>query len=392
MRIVIDATAAVSGGRVYLNQLLPRLAIQARQSEFIVFHAGDLDDLVMPPEAANFEFRRVTLAGKGKSWVGSGILKLLWRLFVLPVHLNRLKPDLLFSNAGFGPGRRVSRVKTVLALHNSMPLRNCLIADERSGLRRLRLVLLRRLMLRALKQSDAAIVFSHDTKDRLIELSGRLQREPEVIYHGIDWGETERKTPVDPDALLRLGLTRPYLLFVSQFHRYKNVVRLLQAFAGIAQKHPQLSLVLAGEAADQSYWREVEVEIARLDLGSRVKHLDACPRRQLIDIYKGALTFIHPSLAETCSFPLLEALALGLPIAAARASALPEMAEDAAIFFDPENTRDLASALELLVTQEDLRYSLSAKAIKRAEMFSWDQSARQTLRLFELILANGDQP
>ncbi|MBK6799332.1 MAG: glycosyltransferase [Acidobacteria bacterium] len=78
-----------------------------------------------------------------------------------------------------------------------------------------------------------------------------------------------------------------------------------------------LKLVLVGEKADPDYWREIEAEIQTLNLKDRVVHVPACPREELIAVYHNAAAFVHPSLAETCSFPLLEALAMGLPIAAA---------------------------------------------------------------------------
>ncbi len=391
MRIVIDATAAVSGGKVYLDQLLPQFAHLGNEHEFVIFHMGDFDDFASALPGGRFQFRRVALPrSQSRLWLGSSVLKLLWRLLVLPLHLRRLKPDLLFSNAGFGPGWRSARIKTVLALHNSMPLRDELIADERSVSRRWRLVLLRKLMHRALRNADASVVFSEDTKQRVLACFPDLRHQPSVVHHGIDWGEHERRqaarTEGQKDELPRLGLTPPYLLYVSQFHRYKNVLLLLEALAQLSAKHPQLSLALVGEAADQSYWRELEAAIDRLKLRDRVVHLRGCARAQLLGVYGHALAFVHPSLAETCSFPLLEALALGLPIAAARMSALPEMAGDAALYFDPHSANELAAALDRLVWDEQLRDELSRKAIARAERFSWQATAHQTLRVFEQVV------
>ncbi len=389
MRIVVDATAAVSGGEVYLDKLLLQFARLTPDHEFIVFHLGDFDDFASRHfnEQSNgrFQFRRVRLPfAKSRWWIGSSGLKMLWRLAVLPLHLRRLKPDLLFSNAGFGPGWKPAKVKSVLALHNSMPLRDELIADESSTLRRWRLVLLRRLMRRALRDSDGSIVFSEDTKRRVMDCFDDLSREPAVVYHGIDWGE--RELAAKSDGLRRFGIARPYLLYVSQFHRYKNVLRLLEAFARLSAKHPQLSLALVGAAADKTYWREVEAEIDRLKIRDRVKHVAVCPRDQLPGIYGNALAFVHPSLAETCSFPLLEAMAMGAPIAAARMSALPEMAGDAAIYFDPYDTEEMAEALDRLVWDEALRDELSRRAIARAQEFSWTETARKTLRVFERVV------
>lgn len=383
MRIVIDATAAVSGGKVYLDQLLAQFAGLRLDHEFIIFHAGDFSGL---QSNGQFQFRRVGLpSSSSRLWIGASVLKMLWRLIVLPLHLRRLKPDLLFSNAGFGPGWKTSGTRSVMALHNSMPLRDELIASETSALRRWRLVLLQNLMRRALRKSDGSIVFSENAKRLVVDCLNDLSHEPFVVHHGIDWGARERELAAQGDGLGRFGISGPYLLYVSQFHRYKNVLPLLEAFALLREKHPRLSLILVGDAADKAYWHEIEAEIDRLKLRDHVIHIPACPREQLLAIYGHALAFAHPSLAETCSFPLLEAMAMGLPIAAARMSALPEMAGDAAIYFDPRDPSDIAETLDRLIWDESLRDELRRKAIERSERFSWEETAQKTLEVFERI-------
>jgi glycosyltransferase involved in cell wall biosynthesis len=173
------------------------------------------------------------------------------------------------------------------------------------------------------------------------------------------------------------------LLYVSQFHRYKNLLPLLDAFGQVAARHPELTLALVGDQADAAYWREVEARLTVLGLHDRVVHIAACERAELLSIYRGALAFVHPSLAETCSFPLLEALALGLPVAAARLSALPEIAGDAAVYFDPHDADELAAVLERLITDESLRGELGQKAAVRAAQFTWAAAAEQTLAVLE---------
>ncbi len=391
MRIVVDATAAISGGKVYLDQLLPQFARLGDGHEFIIFHMGDFDEFASrhSDEEANgrFQFRRVSLPFAGSpSWAGSSVLRMLWRLVVLPLHLRALKPDLLFSNAGFGSGRKLRGTKSVLALHNSMPLRDELIADESSILRRWRLASLRRLMHKALRGSDGSVVFSEDTRRRVVDCFDDLKHDPSVVHHGIDWGARERELAASGGGPRGFGLTQPYLLYVSQFHRYKNVLRLLEAFARLSEKHPDLSLALVGEAADGRYWREIEEAIERLKIRGRVRHVRGCSRDQLLGLYGHALAFVHPSLAETCSFPLLEAMAMGVPIAAARMSALPEIAGDAAIYFDPYDPVGMTEALDRLVWDEALRDELSRRAMARAELFSWAETARKTLRVFEQVV------
>lgn len=390
MRIAIDATAAVSGGKLYLEKLLPQLAEINSRHEFIVFHTGDLDLLAGRLASERFRFVRVAIPFlRDGQWAGASVLRLLWRKFVLPSHLRRLQPDLFFSNSGAVPRSKPAKTKTVIALHNCMPLNTELIRDERSAVRRWRLKLLRRQMQGALQACNVSIAFSEDTRRQIAENFGALPHRPAVVHHAMDWGERERKLAVDFQELNRLGVARPYLLYVSQFHRYKNVLRLLEAFARLTQhlqlELAQLQLVLAGASADRQYWGEIEEAIERLGLRERVVHIPASPREQLIALYRGAVAFVQPSLAETCSFPLLEALALGVPAAVARMSALPEMAGDAAIYFDPHNVEEMAQAMERLVWDEDLRGRLSGKAVEQAAKFTWEKTALQTLEVFEKV-------
>lgn len=380
MKIVIDATAAVSGGKLYLEKLLPQLAEINPGHEFTIFHTGDLDHLAAMIGNPHFKFRTIKLpALRDGQWVGASVMKLLWRKFALPWHLLKLDADLLFSNSGTVPTWKPPKTRILIALHNCMPLREELIEEERSVVRRWRLKLLRKQMRKALKACDASIAFSEDTRRLIRQNFGELRRAPNVVHHAIDWNEAERALPVNLDGLYRQGVVQPYLLYVSQFHPYKNVVRLLEAFARIAANHAQLQLVLVGAVADAAYWREVEESVLRLNLQDRVKHLQACPREALIALYRGALAFVQPSLAETCSFPLLEAMALGVPVAVARMGALPEMAGDAAIYFDPYNVSEMSAMIERLVWDENLRGELNRKAIEQAGQFNWADTADKTL-------------
>lgn len=386
MRVVIDATAAISGGRLYLEKLLPKLAELDSPHEFVVIQAGDLDHLAESLDSRQFKVLRANIPFlKNGQWAGASILRMLWRKFVLPLHLRRWQPDLLFSNSGTVPLSKPSKTRTVIALHNCMPLNSELIAEERSPVRRWRLRMLRRQMFGALSACDASIAFSEDTQRRIQENFGALSHTPAVIHHGIDWGETERQSHIRFDELRQRGIDQAYLLYVSQFHRYKNVLRLLEAFWKVAARHPQLQLVLVGAQADGEYWNEVAETIELLDLTERVVDLPALPREQLIALYRNALGFVQPSLAETCSFPLLEALALGVPAAAANSTAMPEMAGDAAIYFDPQNVAEMAEAMERLVWDEDLRGELGQKAVAQAAKFTWEKTARQTLAVLEEV-------
>ena len=389
MRIVIEATAALSGGKVYLVNLLPQLAALAPRHEFIVFHTADLDAPSLKIANPNFTFRAVNLpASNERNWLLVSLFKLCWRLLIFPFHLKKLQADVVFSNTGFGPLWRPRNVKFVLALHNSIPFQPELQKEERSFIRQLRLLGLHWLIDLTLRQGDKAIVFSEDLRTLVCARSKKLVNAV-VIYHGIDWGERERHSLDDVSFLATYGVKPPYFLYVSQFHRYKNVPRLVEAF-GKLKSHRSLaasdiSLVMIGKTTDNAYETEIAQCIDRLGLHKSVRMIPGLKRERLIAFYRFAESFVYPSLIENCPFAVLEAMALGVPIAASRLNALGEMADDAAIYFDPLSVDEMAKAMERLIWDEDLRGELSQKAIAQAAKFTWEKTARQTLAVFEQL-------
>lgn len=390
MRIVIEATAALSGGKVYLVNLLPQLAAIAPQHEFIVFHTSDLDTSSLKIASPNFTFCRVNLpASNERNWLQVSFFKLCWRLFIFPFHLKKLQADVVFSNTGFGPLWRPNGLGLVLALHNSVPFQPELQKEENSLIRRLRLLGLHWLIGLTLRQGDKAIVFSEDLQ-RLVRVRSQKLANATVIHHGIDWGEQERTVPLHLTPLASHGIQLPYLLYVSQLHRYKNVSRLLEAFGQLKARQnfatAEISLVLIGKPTDNTYEAEIAQCIDRLALQKCVHIIPGLKREQLIPFYRSAEAFVYPSLIENCPFAVLEAMAIGLPMAASRLGALQEMAGEAAIYFDPQNVNEMAEAMERLVWDEGLRGELHRKAIAQAAKFTWEKTARQTLAVFEQVV------
>jgi glycosyltransferase involved in cell wall biosynthesis len=387
MRIVIDATAALSGGKVYLTHLLKWIERLPHEHEFIILHTDDLDVRELPLSSHRMKFRRVGLqASNAGNWLLMSLLKMCWRLLMLPWHLSRLQPDLIFSNAGFGPGWKPERAKLVFALHNALPLHAELIETEVALLPRMRLRLLHYLLGRTLRNCDGVIVFSEHTKQSLKECFGELKCQVAVIHHGIDWGhkDGQQAESIGSD---RSDLPQPYVLYVSHLHRYKNVLRLLEAFARLVSTHPALQLVLVGEVVDLQYHTEIEQQIRRLELSARVRQIHGCPREEVRRIYAGASLFIHPSLIESFPFPVLEALATGVPTVVSRTSALPETAGDAALYFDPDDPQQMAETMQRILDDPALAAELRARGIERAQKLSWENTTRQTLQFFETVTA-----
>ena len=112
-----------------------------------------------------------------------------------------------------------------------------------------------------------------------------------------------------------------------------------------------------------------------------VHHLDYLPSSRLAEVYRNAELFVFPSIYEGFGFPLLEAMAYGVPSIAARSSSLPEIGGDAALYFDPRDARSLETQIESALTDAVLRKKLAEAGVARAARFRWDVAAEKTLEV-----------
>ena len=125
--------------------------------------------------------------------------------------------------------------------------------------------------------------------------------------------------------------------------------------------------------------------IARRLRAPGVVHLDYLDPADLAAVYAGAELFVFPSIYEGFGFPLLEAMAHGVPSIAARSSSLPEIGGDAALYFDPRDARELETLMERALADRALRDDLAARGRARAAEFRWDRAAEQTLHVLRAV-------
>ncbi len=175
---------------------------------------------------------------------------------------------------------------------------------------------------------------------------------------------------------------RPYFLYVGRHDPYKNLARLIQAFAAVTG---EVELWIAG-ASDPRFTLELQKQAAELGLTHRIRFLDYVSYDQLPVLLNQALAMVYPSLWEGFGFPVLEAMACGAPVITSNLSSLPEVAGDAAMLVDPFEVAALTDAMQQIAESTALQTQMRAAGLARAAQFSWSKTAAATGELLSQYL------
>lgn len=229
----------------------------------------------------------------------------------------------------------------------------------------------------AARHAQRVVACSQSTADDLARLLPQTARKTRVAPLGV----APRPPASAPESQAPAA---PYLLYVGSNKPHKNLPRLVAAFAKVAQQAGG-NLVIAG-AWDERY-PQAKQEADRPALNRRVIFEHYPSDARIAQLYTGASGFVFPSRYEGFGLPVLEAMAAGLPVATTDRGALREVAGDAALLFDSDDTDSIAGALRRLLTDGDERARLAARGRERAALFPWSRTARETWAVYEEVAA-----
>ncbi|HEV7383174.1 MAG TPA: glycosyltransferase family 1 protein [Dyadobacter sp.] len=225
-----------------------------------------------------------------------------------------------------------------------------------------------------IERANAIIAISETTKNDLLYYHDVDESKVSVIYHGID-----PDFPLDFDPVT--NLPENYLLYVGDRSGYKNFYLFIDAFKKIADKYPDLNVILTGGGglgiADQEL-------LLRLKLKDRVRHVQVTDA-QLNYLYKNAVLFVYPSLHEGFGLPILEAYKAKCPILLSDTPCFREIAQEAAEFFSARSMEDMVFKIESFLTDSSKRAQLVEKGLLRLRDFPLDRSVDQTLNLYRSL-------
>jgi glycosyltransferase involved in cell wall biosynthesis len=348
------------GLEIYVRELLPRLAEVRPDLELIAFvsREGAVADL----EAT--EVVEVDVTGRGRA------RRVLAEQSLLPRLARRHRIDLLHSLGTSAPAR--PGVVSVVTIHDVIYARHpeAHTLPMRLGMRLI--------VPLAARGADRVITISHAAATEIADVLSVPPERIDVIHEG---GRPIGPATPEPQLRRRLGLgNAPLVLSVSARRPHKNLPRLLEAFARV-RADPAPLLVLPGY--ETPFEDDLRHSARELGVDDQIRFLGWVSDEDLEGLYAAATCFVFPSLAEGFGLPVLEAMQRGVPLACSTASSLPEVAGEAARYFDPLDVADMASAIGDLLESPEKRREMVSAGHRRARLFSWERAAQQTTESYE---------
>ncbi|WP_321777751.1 glycosyltransferase family 1 protein [Sulfurimonas sp.] len=223
-----------------------------------------------------------------------------------------------------------------------------------------------------LEKASKIIAISENTKKDLIEIF-KISAEKITVVH------LATSMKINNDFKIKIKLPSKYILFVGTRQGYKNFSKFIKAVSKIIDKEMDLYILCVGAGKFTS--DEINL-FNELSIKDKVLQFDL-DDESLSQFYKNALMFVFPSLYEGFGIPILEAFACQCPLVCSNTSSFPEVAEDAAEYFDPYSELSIYQAIENVLENEEQRKLLVENGTKRLKYFSWEQTALETKKVYE---------
>jgi len=241
------------------------------------------------------------------------------------------------------------------------------------------------MMMAATRRARRVIAVSESTRWDILHYLRADPRKVVVIQEGVDEAYFRQPSERELERVRSCyGLDTPFVLFVGERRPHKNIVGLLHAFRAFRERgYGAYHLLVVGKRyAD---YQKPEKMVEALSLREVVHFLDHVPEADLPVLYRLADAFVLLSLYEGFGLPILEAMASGTPVVAARSTSLPEVVGDAGMLVDPKEPEAVADALSLVVRGGHQRDTCIARGLQRASQFRWRRCAEETMSVYREV-------
>lgn len=305
--------------------------------------------------------------------------RLRWTQLQLPGIYRQLQSDLLFSLVPEAPiaipGRtRFGRkCRSIVMVHDLIPLRFPRWTSPLFHYARL-------YVPQVLKQAEHILCNSQATAQDIHD----FYRIPAHKITPVLLSHDSRHFQVPDRPTEGNASHRPYFFYIGRHDPYKNLMRIIRAFAALPN-HQDYDLLIAG-SPDPRYTPLLKQQAIDLEVSEQVKFLDYVTYEQLPILLHESIALVYPSLWEGFGFPVLEAMACGAPVITSNLSSLPEVAGDAAILVDPYDEQALTRAMAQVAIDDQMQKDLRSAGLRRSSQFSWAKTGQQTAEVLQQFL------
>ena len=364
MRFSVDAHAIgqhLTGNETYIRNLLNCFEVLDREGDFVTYISRDEASADVPQR---FQKKRVSV----NPFVRLG--------YDLPRRVAQDRPDLLHVQY---TAPLTCSAPVVVSVHDVSFL------EHPEYFTAFRAMQLRLTVRRTVKGASCVLTPSEFSKQRILDAYQLSEDKVVVLPNGV----SSVFHPVAREAAQRSmqsTLPRaPFILTVGDLQPRKNHLGLIAAFEDLISAHPQLPHHLLVVGKDTWYAPTISAAAKKSQVADRIHFTGFVDDEELRRLYGACDLFIYPSFYEGFGLPILEAMACGRAVACSNTSAMPEVADSAALLFDPVSRRDLVFAMRDLLLNPELRQRMERLGVQRAAMFSWSSSAAKTLDVYYAV-------
>ena len=368
MKIGLDISQIVygTGVSVYTKNLIEALLRVDKENEYNLFFSSLRQNL-----GQKLKFKSQNYNLKVKSFkIPPSLLEPLWNLLhIIPVE-NFLGPiDVFHSSDWTQPPTKAAKVTTI---HDFGFIKYPDTAHPK-----IKAVMTRRFKW-IKREVDLIIAVSQATKKDIVEILGIPAEKIRVIYEGVSEDVKQiKEQKIIEEVKKKYGIKGAYLLSVATLEPRKNLKRIIKAFSLLKKK--DLSLVIVGKSG----WDEEISQWALKNKDQKIIFTGYVSHDDKVAFYSGATCFVFPSLYEGFGLPILEAMKCGCPVVTSNVSSMPEVAGEAGILVDPLNVKSIAEGINQAIKN---RQELIKKGFAQVKKFSWEKTARETLRVYKEVV------
>lgn len=229
--------------------------------------------------------------------------------------------------------------------------------------------------------SNHVIAISEYTKKTIIEKYNTDSNKISVTYLGVGTNKCKKSD---------LSLPSDFIFYPATIWRHKNHLMLIRALKELEPDFPGLNLIFTGAIKDAGLKKEIDNSISLYGLSNKVKHLGYVSDADLVCIYQKAKIMVFPSAFEGFGLPIIEAFKYGVPVVAADNTSIREIVGETGLLFENDNLRALVECVKRIIQNQNLKEKLIKNGLQKAGTFTWEDTARKTLIVFNKTMANGD--